>query len=246
MSPITAKPHRMSARPDLSSLLASRPSSPGPSPKSPKKGVSFEDKEKKAFEKAAARPLTKEATAHVMDSMGEALQNPDKLAGSLADNAKLYWKIQAYKRAFKDRLAFNNRVSRESPTSALSKELESIESQLNARNGHAAMEQLFSIGGDVLGMAFSTYNPTSYDVTNLPQKWNKAMAEGYWEDEIVELSIKWGDWLSQGPEMRTLIKAINLLRVLDSENRIRTAGADENMRKPASSRVTANPAFADL
>lgn len=203
------------------------------------------EKEDREFLKQMSKPLTKEATAYAMEKMGDVT----KVASpkySEADLAKMYWDIQAYKRAFKDRVTFSTRVTRESPGDVMKKELESITSQLNMRNGEVVMKRMWNSAGTLLGMALASYNPTPYDVTGFNREWHNSMSAGFFDDEITELSIKWSNWISQGPEIRALMKIVEVMRICDARNRGARARASFSMDSDVPQEVINNPAFADL
>lgn len=211
----------------LASLMADKPApsaAPPPAAAAAKKAAAIDKLVAQAEKKQAqAKPLSKEATKYAMESMLASGGIEAELEGahkSDGENAKIYWKIQAYKRAFKDRLQFNTRVTRDSPTAVLQKELESVQNQLAHRNSVSSMKELYIVGGESLGTLLAMYNPTDFNVKGMGKAWHKWVEEDkMMDDEITEMAIKWGDYISQGPEIRSLIKLYQFVRLLDIENR---------------------------
>lgn len=184
------------------------------SPKSPRKNDA-DDK----FDKVMKRPLSMEAAQAAMDTMQDTINDPANAHGNEKDRASVYWMIQNYKRAFKDTISFNNRVTRDSPLPVMKKELESVQNQIGARNSKRSLVNLTEMMVEGIEYGSNFYNPTSYQFKGLAKAWKDAVKHGHMEEELTELSIKYGDWLSQGPELRFIMGFWQVARAVGELNK---------------------------
>ena len=165
-----------------------------------------QNKADEAFEKLMQKPLSKEASGHVMTAMKETLETGKSGPDLDEERLKVYNQIQNYKNSsFKNRVLFNKRVNLESDLKSLQRELQSIKNQINAQNAKKTMLGLNELLLNTIASTEFIWNKGRNTLKDLPTIGKQHFADGYCDEEITELSIKYADWLAQGPEVRYLL-----------------------------------------